>query len=57
MFHQYRGARDRDSFIAVVEERQWKEMESIPGWKYPDSYQMSLVSMFFKVVNMFVYRG
>ncbi len=57
VFHQYRGARDKDAFISLVEERSWKEMEPIPSWKYPDSYQMSFVSMFFKVVNKFVYRG
>ncbi len=56
-FHQYRGARDKDSFITLVEERQWKEMEPVSSWKHPDSIQMTAASYFFKVLNSFVYRG
>jgi len=49
VFRQYRGARDKDSFISFVEEKKWQGVEPISEWKAPDSLQMSLVSYFFKL--------
>ena len=48
-FRQYRGSRDKDSLIAFIEEKKWKEVEPVSAWKHPNSVQMSLVSSFFKV--------
>ena len=49
MFRQYRGARDKDSFISFVEDKKWTQVEGISSWKSPDSVQMSLVAYFFKL--------
>merc|ERR1712142_565993 len=49
VFRQYRGARDKDSFISFVEDKKWSGVEPISSWKSPDSVQMSLVSYFFKL--------
>merc|ERR1712142_706757 len=49
VFRQYRGARDKDSFISFVEDKKWTGVEPISSWKSPDSIQMSLVSNFFKL--------
>merc|ERR1719312_572254 len=49
VFRQYRGARDKDSFISFVEEKKWQGVEPISEWKSPDSFQMSAVSYFFKL--------
>ncbi|KAJ9588366.1 hypothetical protein L9F63_018292 [Diploptera punctata] len=48
-FRQYRGARDKDAFISFIEEKKWKTIDAIPGWKSPSSLQMSVVSYFFKL--------
>merc|ERR1719397_1213406 len=49
VFRQYRGARDKDSFISFVEDKKWTQVEGISSWKSPDSVQMSLVAYFFKL--------
>jgi len=49
VFRQYRGARDKDSFISFVEDKKWTQVEEISSWKDPNSIQMSLVSYFFKL--------
>lgn len=49
VFRQYRGARDKDSFISFVEDKRWQELDPIPSWKNPDSFQMTAVSYFFKM--------
>merc|ERR1711872_404481 len=49
VFRQYRGARDKDSFISFVEDKKWTGVEPVSSWKSPDSIQMSLVSYFFKL--------
>jgi len=49
VFRQYRGARDKDSFISFVEDKKWQGVEPVSDWKSPDSIQMSLVSYFFKL--------
>ncbi|XP_069996598.1 thioredoxin-related transmembrane protein 1 [Penaeus vannamei] len=48
-FRQYRGSRDKDEFMSFVEERRWREVEEVPAWKSPASFQMSVVSQFFKL--------
>ena len=49
VFRQYRGARDKDSFISFVEDRKWTQIEEVAAWTHPDSVQMTLVSYFFKL--------
>merc|ERR1711915_948578 len=49
VFRQYRGARDKDSFISFVEDKKWTGVEPVSSWKSPDSVQMSLVSYLFKL--------
>uniref|UniRef100_A0A0A9W0N3 Thioredoxin-related transmembrane protein 1 n=1 Tax=Lygus hesperus TaxID=30085 RepID=A0A0A9W0N3_LYGHE len=48
-FRQYKGSRDRESFMSFVEERKWEQIETVPSWKHPSSVQMSVVSYFFKL--------
>ena len=50
VFRQYRGPRDKNEFMSFIEEKKWKELEEIPSWKSPASFQMSVVSQFFKVM-------
>lgn len=49
VFRQYRGSRDKESFINFVEEKRWQTVEPISSWKSPQSIQMSLVAQFFKL--------
>ena len=49
VFRQYRGARDKDSFISFVEDKKWTQVEEITSWTNPDSVQMTMVSYFFKL--------
>ena len=49
VFRQYRGARDKDSFISFIEDKKWSQVEEISSWKDPNSMQMTLVSYFFKL--------
>lgn len=49
VFRQYRGSRDKDSFISFIEEKKWQVIDPIPSWKTPQSIQMSAVSYFFKL--------
>lgn len=48
-FRQYKGPRDKDSFTSFVEEKKWELVEPIPNWKAPNTFQMSVVSSFFKL--------
>ncbi|CAB3384019.1 Hypothetical predicted protein [Cloeon dipterum] len=48
-FRQYRGARKLEDFVSFVEDAKWQEIEPIPGWKAPDSLQMSVVAHFYKL--------
>lgn len=47
-FRQYRGPRDRDSFISYIEEKKWMEVDPLPSWKNPNSFPMTILSYFFK---------
>merc|ERR1719278_641707 len=49
VFRQYRGARDKDSFISFVEDKKWSQIEQVAAWTHPDSVQMTMVSYFFKL--------
>jgi len=48
-FRQYTKKREKDSLIDYVEKAQWKNEETLPSWKHPDSIQMGVVASFFKV--------
>uniref|UniRef100_A0AAG5CV19 Thioredoxin domain-containing protein n=1 Tax=Anopheles atroparvus TaxID=41427 RepID=A0AAG5CV19_ANOAO len=48
-FRQYKGPRDMNSFMSFVEEKKWESLEQVSAWRKPDSIQMSLVSLFFKL--------
>lgn len=48
-FRQYKGPRDMESFMTFVEEKKWESLEQVSAWRNPDSIQMSLVSLFFKL--------
>lgn len=39
VFRQYRGSRDKESFINFVEEKKWQTLESVSSWKAPQSIQ------------------
>uniref|UniRef100_A0A0N4Z4P9 Thioredoxin-related transmembrane protein 1 n=1 Tax=Parastrongyloides trichosuri TaxID=131310 RepID=A0A0N4Z4P9_PARTI len=49
VFRQYSGPRDKSDFIAFVEEKKWKIIDPIPSYKNPDSPQMNIVALFFKL--------
>ncbi|GIY31269.1 thioredoxin-related transmembrane protein 1 [Caerostris darwini] len=49
VFRQFRGSRDKESFISFVEEKKWQSIDPIPSWKSPQSYQMTTISLFFKL--------
>ncbi|XKL68179.1 hypothetical protein PGB90_003670 [Kerria lacca] len=51
-FRQYRGSRDIESFLSFLKEKKWQEIQSIPSWKSPASYQMTVVAYFFKLSQM-----
>merc|ERR1739844_660124 len=48
-FRQYTKKREKDSLIDFVEKAEWKNVETLPSWKHPDSIQMGVVASFFKV--------
>ncbi|XP_065280851.1 thioredoxin-related transmembrane protein 1 [Dermacentor albipictus] len=48
-FRQYRGTRDKESFINFIEEKKWQSIDPVSTWKSPQSIQMSMVAQFFKL--------
>ncbi|XP_059045847.1 thioredoxin-related transmembrane protein 1-like [Achroia grisella] len=48
-FRQYKGPRDAEAMLSYVEQQRWKQSDPIPGWKAPDSFQMTVVAEFFKL--------
>lgn len=48
VFRAYSGPRDKDDLISFIEEKKWTIIEPMPTWKHPDSFQMGVVSWFFK---------
>lgn len=49
IFRQYRSSRDKDSLMNFIEDEKWKSLDTISSWKSPQSFQMSIVSYFFKL--------
>jgi len=48
VFRAYSGPRDKDDLNSLLEEKKWSIIEPMPSWKHPDSFQMGVVSWFFK---------
>lgn len=48
-FRQYKGPRTKDEFLGFVEEKRWEALEPISSWQSPASFQMTLISQFYKV--------
>ncbi|KAH9375755.1 hypothetical protein HPB48_014639 [Haemaphysalis longicornis] len=40
VFRQYRGSRDKESFINFIEEKKWQSVEPVSSWKSPQSIQL-----------------
>ncbi|CAD5225009.1 unnamed protein product [Bursaphelenchus okinawaensis] len=49
VFRQYAGPRDKEAFITFVEDKQWQHVEPLPNYKHPNSAQMGVVAVFFKL--------
>ncbi|KAK0410308.1 hypothetical protein QR680_005058 [Steinernema hermaphroditum] len=49
VFRFYSGPRDKNEFIAFVEEKKWSLIEPVPSYKHPNSAQMGVVAVFFKL--------
>uniref|UniRef100_A0A914LBE4 Thioredoxin-related transmembrane protein 1 n=1 Tax=Meloidogyne incognita TaxID=6306 RepID=A0A914LBE4_MELIC len=49
VFRLYVGPRDKNDFSTFIEEKQWTNFDPIPSYKYPDSPQMGIVAVFFKL--------
>ncbi|KAI6215643.1 Thioredoxin [Aphelenchoides besseyi] len=49
VFRVYAGPRDKEAFITFIEEKQWSLVEPLPSYKHPDSPQMAVVAVFFKL--------
>jgi hypothetical protein len=49
VFRQYSGPRDKDDFIAFIEEKKWTVVDPVANWKHPDTPQMAVVAMFFRL--------
>ncbi|KAI6190475.1 Thioredoxin [Aphelenchoides bicaudatus] len=49
VFRVYSGPRDKEAFITFVEEKQYSMIEPVPSYKNPDSPQMGVVALFFKL--------
>lgn len=56
-FRQYRGPRDASSLKEMVELRKWQSIDAVPGWKNPDSMQMSVVAYFFQLSHYLKVRN
>lgn len=49
VFRLYNGPRDKNDFILFIEEKHWTNIDPLPSYKHPDSPQMSVVAVFFKL--------
>jgi len=49
VFRQYTGPRDKNDFISFIEDKRWSLIDPVPDYKYPDSSQMAVVAVFFKL--------
>lgn len=48
-FRQYRGARSKADFVSFVEEKKYEELEPVPAWQDPNSWGMSVISVFYRL--------
>ncbi|GMT09897.1 hypothetical protein PFISCL1PPCAC_1194 [Pristionchus fissidentatus] len=49
VFRVYAGSRDKNDFISFVEDRRWRTIDAVPDYKHPNSAQMGVVAVFFKL--------
>ncbi|KAH7730670.1 DPY-11 protein [Aphelenchoides avenae] len=49
VFRIYTGPRDKNDFISYVEDKKWSLVDPVPTYKHPDSAQMGVVAVFFKL--------
>jgi len=49
IFRSYMGPRDKNDFISFIEEKKWSIIEPVSSFKHPNSMQMAVVSVFFKL--------
>ncbi|CAD6193821.1 unnamed protein product [Caenorhabditis auriculariae] len=49
VFRQYVGPRDKNDFISFIEDKKWRVIEAVPDYKHPNSRQMAVVAVFFKM--------
>ncbi|KAL3113492.1 hypothetical protein niasHT_013602 [Heterodera trifolii] len=49
VFRLYAGPRDKNDFISFIEDKRWTSIDPLPSYKHPDSSQMGVVAVFFKL--------
>jgi len=49
VFRPYIGPRDKNDFISFIEDKRWTNIDPLPTYKHPDSAQMGVVAVFFKL--------
>jgi hypothetical protein len=49
VFRQYTGPKDKNDFISFIEDKRYSLVDPVPSYKYPDSAQMAVVAVFFKL--------
>ncbi|PAV80074.1 hypothetical protein WR25_25895 [Diploscapter pachys] len=49
VFRLYTGARDKHDFISFIEDKRWRVIDPVPDYKHPNSKQMAVVAVFFKL--------
>uniref|UniRef100_A0A158P6P0 Thioredoxin domain-containing protein n=1 Tax=Angiostrongylus cantonensis TaxID=6313 RepID=A0A158P6P0_ANGCA len=49
VFRVYSGPRDKNDFITFIEDKRWRSIDAVPDYKHPNSKQMAVVAVFFKL--------
>ncbi|ETN84193.1 thioredoxin [Necator americanus] len=49
VFRVYTGPRDKNDFITFIEDKRWRNIDPVPDYKHPNSKQMAVVAVFFKL--------
>ncbi|CAJ0588125.1 unnamed protein product [Cylicocyclus nassatus] len=49
VFRVYSGPRDKNDFITFIEDKRWRNIDPVPDYKHPNSKQMAVVAVFFKL--------
>ncbi|KAK5975391.1 Thiol disulfide isomerase and thioredoxin [Trichostrongylus colubriformis] len=49
VFRVYTGPRDKNDFITFIEDKRWRSIDPVPDYKHPNSKQMAVVAVFFKL--------